>query len=285
MDFDKLRRTKLIESGLFSAYGVYMTERIAADSSKIDSSMNAVRISWRAPLSQAFGVAVLSALVCFHAGLPVAFAQSPKQVDRAAVAGDANTEVTEPANLSAKLTQRDVSAAMRKVADWQLKRAEPNFSQDWTYAALYAGFMAVPPDVDGERYQDAMLSMAKNFAWQPGPRVQHADDHAIGQTYLQFYFKDHDPAMLAPIRQRMDTVMHLPDNPEKPLWWWCDALFMAPPVLADLAAITHDDKYWTFMDHQWHITDNLLYDKNEHLFSRDLTFLDKHEKNGRRVFW
>jgi len=227
MDFGELWGTKLIESKLFSAYGVYMTERIMVDSSKIDSSISAVGISWRASLSQAyhlarriglagFGVAVLSASVCFH-GLPVAFAQNPKQVDRAAMAGDANAEATKPANLSAKLTKRDVSAAISKVADWQLKRAEPNFSQDWTFAALYAGFMAMPPDVDGARYQDAMLSMAKNFAWQPGPRVPHADDHAIGQTYLQLYFKDHDPAMLAPIRQRMDTVMQLPDNPEKPL--------------------------------------------------------------------
>src|SRR5260370_38182062 len=106
-----------------------MTERIATDSSKIDSSMNAVRISWRAPLSQGFGVAVLSALGCFHAGLPVAFAQNLKQVDRAVMAGDANTEVTEPANLSAKLTQRDLSAAKRNVADWRLKRQEFNLSR------------------------------------------------------------------------------------------------------------------------------------------------------------
>lgn len=295
MDFGELWGTKLIESKLFSAYGVYMTERIMVDSSKIDSSISAVGISWRASLSQAyhlarriglagFGVAVLSASVCFH-GLPVAFAQNPKQVDRAAMAGDANAEATKSANLSAKLTKRDVSAAISKVADWQLKRAEPNFSQDWTFAALYAGFMAMPPDVDGARYQDAMLSMAKNFAWQPGPRVPHADDHAIGQTYLQLYFKDHDPAMLAPIRQRMDTVMQLPDNPEKPLWWWCDALFMAPPVLAELYKATGDRAYLDFMDHEWSITSAKLYSPENHLFFRDAGYIGKQESNGKPVFW
>src|SRR5260370_7591220 len=96
MDFDELRRAKLIESGLFSAYGVYMTERIAADSSKIDSSMNAVRISWRAPLTQRFGVAVLSALSSFHSGLPVAFPQTSNHLHTPPPPSHANTQTTHP---------------------------------------------------------------------------------------------------------------------------------------------------------------------------------------------
>ncbi|HEX4716234.1 MAG TPA: glycoside hydrolase family 88 protein, partial [Ktedonobacteraceae bacterium] len=84
------------------------------------------------------------------------------------------------------------------------------------------------------KYQKAMLQMARKFNWQPGPRVANADDGAIGQTYLDLYLRYRDPAMMAPIRERMDAVMALPDNPEKPLWWWCDALFMAPPVLAQV---------------------------------------------------
>src|SRR5436190_20958462 len=94
MDFGELWGTKLIESKLFSAYGVYMTERIVVDSSKIDSSIRAVGISWRASLSQAYhlprwiglsglGVVVLSPSVCFH-GLPVDCVQELKKVDRAA---------------------------------------------------------------------------------------------------------------------------------------------------------------------------------------------------------
>jgi rhamnogalacturonyl hydrolase YesR len=230
-------------------------------------------------------VAILSALLFSHFGLPAAFAQNPKRVDKSSLAGDANTEETKPANLSAKLNKRDVSAAMRKVAEWQLERAKPNFSQDWTYAALYAGFMAVPPDADGKRYQEAMLSMAKNFAWQPGPRIPHADDHAIGQTYLELYFQNNDPAMIAPIRQRMDAVMQIPDNAEKPLWWWCDALFMAPPVLAELYKATGDRTYLDFMDREWWITSAKLYSPENHLYFRDASYLGKQESNGKPVFW
>jgi unsaturated rhamnogalacturonyl hydrolase len=188
-------------------------------------------------------------------------------------------------DLSPKLTRKNVSHAMQKVADWQLARAEPGFSQDWTFAALYTGFMAVPKAANGEKYQQAMLRMSKKFNWQPGPRVPNADDGAIGQTYLDLYFRYHDPAMMAPIGERMDAVMALPDNPEKPLWWWCDALYMAPPVLAKLSRATGERKYLDFMDHEWWITSNLLYSPPNHLFFRDKSFLDKHEANGSPIFW
>jgi unsaturated rhamnogalacturonyl hydrolase len=192
-------------------------------------------------------------------------------------------------DVSGALTHRAVRHALGKVADWQLERAEKDFNQDWTYAALYAGFMAVPDVAGGKKYREAMLRMGKRFNWQPGPRVQHADDQAIGQTYLELYERFHDAAMLDPIRARIDQVMQLPASDfrekDKPLWWWCDALFMAPPVLADLARITGQRQYLEFMDRQWEITSNLLYDPQVHLFYRDATFLGKHQANGQGLFW
>jgi len=188
-------------------------------------------------------------------------------------------------DLSPALQKKDVVRALRKVADWQLPRVEQNYSQDWTFAALYAGFMAVPPQVHGNAYQDAMQQMGKQFNWQLGPRAEHADDHAVGQTYLEFYEKTHDHAILAPTQERMDTLIQRTGDPVKPLWWWCDALFMAPPVLADLSKITGDPKYLDFMNREWWTTSKLLYDPQLHLYSRDASFLDKHEANGAKVFW
>ena len=188
-------------------------------------------------------------------------------------------------DLSPQLTRKNVIHAIEKVADWELAQAEPRFNQDWTFAALYVGFMAVPKAANGEKYQQAMLQMGRKFHWQPGPRVPNADDGAVGQTYLDLYSRYHDPAMMAPIRERMDAVMALPDNPEKPLWWWCDALFMAPPVLTKLSRATGDRKYMDFMDHEWWITSHLLYSPSNHLYFRDKSFLDKHEANGSSIFW
>ncbi len=212
-------------------------------------------------------------------------AQKPAS-DNLPIVGDSPSDAGPLATgLSPAFKKKDVSQALRKVADWQLNRVQGKYTQDWTLAALYAGFMAVPQTVHGSVYQDAMKSMGRQFSWQPGARPEHADDHAISQTYLELYEKTHDPAMLAPTRERMDALLQRTDDPQKPLWWWCDALFMAPPVLTNLSRITGDRKYIDYMDREWWITTNLLYDPQQHLFSRDATFLEKHEANGAKLFW
>ena len=231
------------------------------------------------------GAAVVVCLAGLQAASPTTFAQTLTPAEKSVAAGDSDAAVTQSANLSPKRGKREIRAAMRLVADWQLKRAEPRFNHDWTYAALYAGFMAVPRDVHGSQYQDAMLAMGRKFDWQPGPRPEHADDQAIGQTYIELYFKYHDASMIAPIRQRMDNLMHHIDNPDKLLWWWCDALFMAPPVLGELYKADGKQAYLDFLDREWWITSGKLYDQQYHLFFRDASYLDKHEANGKPIFW
>jgi unsaturated rhamnogalacturonyl hydrolase len=189
--------------------------------------------------------------------------------------------------LSPKLSHHDLAKAMKLVADWQLGRMPANPQTDWTWAALYDGLMAVPDKVAGDKYKQAMLHIGEQLNWQPGPRVMHADDQAVGQMYMEQYFIHSDAKMMDGMRARLDTEMAMPDptDPRRPLWWWCDALFMAPPVYADIAKATGEQKYLTFMDREWNITTALLYDRSKHLYFRDATFLDKHEKNGEPLFW
>ena len=188
-------------------------------------------------------------------------------------------------NLSPKFTKADLAKAMKIVADWQLTRQPAVPQTDWTWAALYTGFMGVPDAVAGDKYKKAMQDLGDKLKWQPGPRVEHADDQAVGQMFLEQYFIHKDAKMLDPMKARLDQEVATPDDPAKPLWWWCDALFMAPPVYADMAKATGDKKYLDFMDREWNITTDLLYDKDKHLYSRDATFLNKHEKNGENLFW
>jgi unsaturated rhamnogalacturonyl hydrolase len=225
-------------------------------------------------------------LIGLATALPIQ-SQSAQPV-KTASPGDALPTPGPLAHLSPKLTHKDIRKATRTVADWQLNRMPEHAQKDWTWAALYDGFMAVPPEVAGDKYRRAMEQVGNALEWQPGARVTHADDHAVGQMFLEQYFLHRDPHMISAMRAQLDAEFANPVSvdPQMPLlWWWCDALFMAPPVYADMARATGDQKYLDFMDREWQITSNLLYDRSVHLYSRDATFVDKHEKNGQKIFW
>jgi rhamnogalacturonyl hydrolase YesR len=60
---------------------------------------------------------------------------------------------------------------------------------------------------------------------------------------------------------------------------------MAPVAWVELSTATGNPAYTDFMDKQWWITSRLLYDPKDHLYSRDATFLDRHQANGEKVYW
>jgi unsaturated rhamnogalacturonyl hydrolase len=188
-------------------------------------------------------------------------------------------------DLSGVLKPSAIQAAMRKVADWQSERIADNPSEDWTYAALYLGMLSASETLKDPRYHDLVENVAEHYQWNLGPRKTHADDQAIGQSYLWLYRETPSTDRIRPIQTQFDTIMKLPDDPSKPVWWWCDALFMAPPVWSGLAAATGDSKYLDYMDHEWKVTSDLLWDPQERLFFRDKSYFEKREKNGRKIFW
>jgi rhamnogalacturonyl hydrolase YesR len=213
-----------------------------------------------------------------------AWSQVPATVGQASV-GDAPADPGPLARLSPSLQQPAIEAAMRKVAAWQNARIAHTPSQDWTFAALYIGMLAASDTLNDPAYRNTVLGVAEHYNWALGPREAHADDQAIGQSYLKLYGDKPDPQRIGSMRAQFERVMRAPDDPANPVWWWCDALFMAPPVWSGLAAVTHDSRYLGYMDREWKITSGLLWDPTEHLFYRDKSYLGKREKNGRKVFW
>jgi len=201
-------------------------------------------------MRKAFLIAVAVAAVSFNS-LPASSGQAA-QGSRPATEGVGDTPDNPPAlaDLSGAFKRKPIELAMRKVGDWELKRAGPYFSQDWTFAALYAGFMAASKTLPEPRYEEAMMQVGSKFDWKLGPRLSHADDQAIGQIYLELYQEHHDPKMIAPIREQFNALMKTADDPQKPVWWWCDALFMAPPVWARLYRATGNRQYIDYMDRE-----------------------------------
>lgn len=180
-----------------------------------------------------------------------------------------------------------ITSQIRKVADWQL--ANPvSFNSyndnDWARAAFYTGIMAAYRTTGDEKYLKAATNWSESFNYRLAERFRHADDHAKGQTYLEIYEIKKDPKMIADTRNTFDSLIMNP-KPGREDWWWCDALYMAPPVLARLAAATGDTKYLDYLSTMFWDTYAFLYDKEAHLFYRDASYFNKKTPSGQKTFW
>jgi rhamnogalacturonyl hydrolase YesR len=191
-------------------------------------------------------------------------------------------------DLSPALQPAAIDKAMRKVADWQLARTMQHLDKIWTSAVLFTGFMAASESSGDSKYRDAMLSMSKQFEWKLRTPYPNADDISVGQTYLELYLRDPSPERIAPTREQLDILIDLKTlkpNDDRLPWWWCDALFMAPPVWVKMYKATGERKYLDYVHEQWRKTYDLLYDKEEHLYARDASYIPKREPNGKKIFW
>ncbi len=181
---------------------------------------------------------------------------------------------------------------MKRVFDWQRshftdcwyqpdgkrREIEPN---GWIRSAFYAGVMGAWRATQDDDYLQAALTWAQTNRWQPGARPRHADDHCCAQTYADLYFLDPQPERIAPFRRTIDAMLADP-KPGRVDWWWCDALFMAPPALARLSVAAEEPSYLDFMNTLWWDVVDYLYDPHIHLFYRDADYLPG---SGREVFW
>lgn len=186
-----------------------------------------------------------------------------------------------------------IKKTMLAVTDWQLKNPK-HAPTDWTNGAFYAGVVAAYNTTKSAVILDSLNALGERTNWGTGRRYDHADDIAICQTYIDLYRQKKDPQK---IQATIDTVQKMRTVPGREVqqhgitWWWCDALFMAPPVLAKLAVTLKDPSYYTLNDTLFKQTYNLLYNKENHLFARDASYLinqqgeGKREKNGQLVFW
>jgi rhamnogalacturonyl hydrolase YesR len=183
---------------------------------------------------------------------------------------------------------------MQRVANWQLAHPFSHELTDWTQGTSDAGFMALAGISGDARYRAAMRAIGETNGWKLGPRKFNADDCCVGQTYAELYLIYREPKMIAQVQAQFDEVLagssavnsvdsSKPEAGEQ--WWWCDSLFMAPPVWMRLYAATGDERYMNYAVTNWWRTTASLYDKDEHLFFRDSAYFNKKEANGKNVFW
>jgi len=184
-------------------------------------------------------------------------------------------------------SKKEITAAMQQVFAWQVANpVELNLKNNnvWARAAFYAGIMSAYRETKDQRYLDQALKWANERDWKLGERPRHADDQAAGQTFLELYFLEKDPRRIAATKSTLDAMIADP-KPGREDWWWCDALFMSPPVLARLYTATGDQKYLNFLNTMWWDTTAFLFDPSENLYYRDKNYIGKLNANGKKIFW
>jgi rhamnogalacturonyl hydrolase YesR len=197
-----------------------------------------------------------------------------------------------------------IKTSMIEALEWQ--EAHPIFAiapTDWTAGAYYTGVVRAHKATKDQIYMAALKNQGYHNNWQTYKRLHHADDVAISYSYLYIDMVDgrKDFVDLEPTKKFLDAHLYEDDNwkagtdkskeGKTILWWWCDALFMAPPVLNLYALHTKQPQYLDEMHKFYTQAYTKLYDKEENLFARDKRFVwtgsekDNKEPNGKKIFW
>jgi unsaturated rhamnogalacturonyl hydrolase len=202
-----------------------------------------------------------------------------------------------------------ILAETRRVADWQLANrtnwatmpaARPSVRnpRDWQQAAFWIALTDLAQRE--RRYGKPLLDLGRELGWRLGDKPFHADDQLIAQAWIWAARNGAGKAALAPTTAYFANVLanrpkgsleFVPVAPGRNVsectdrWCWCDALFMAPPTLLQLAKATGDTRYAEFAHEEFKATTDYLYDALEKLYFRDSRFFDVRDAKGRKQFW
>jgi rhamnogalacturonyl hydrolase YesR len=186
----------------------------------------------------------------------------------------------------APVVDRDATVSlMKRVADYELSRfASSPTNRNWARAVFYTGALATYRASGDMKYLSAARSWGDTNDWalgtdgngrplSPADNTRFADNQACIQTYAELYIETPLAAMLGPATASIDAMIAKPVA-GRTEWWWCDALFMAPPALARVAKALDRPQYLSLMHTLFSDAKAHLYSPEQHLFYRDSSFFD-----------
>ena len=200
-----------------------------------------------------------------------------------------------------KQPQLSTIEIIEKVNDYWQQHHSPKVRSFWDEAAYHTGNMEAYRLLGHARWLDYSDRWARHNLWQ-GAREKdpskwkyknygEGQDYALFgdwqicfQTYLDMYEMNPDPYKIARAIEVMDYEVRQPQND---FWWWADALYMVMPVMTKLYKATGDVKYLDKLSANYRWADELMYDKEEHLYFRDAKYIYPKAKtrNGGKDFW
>ena len=197
------------------------------------------------------------------------------------------------------LSEEGILEAMQLAIDFQ-ERGGP-IGQGWIEGTFYGGVFACYEATGNQEFLNAARQWTKApFGTQHGV---NADSICTAQTYLDVYSVDKDENLIASTKKIFENEYFGVDMIERKkighaswkeksrpfigrnLWWWCDALYMAPPVIARMGNATGDPRYFELLHKLYWDSTDYLYNPEEKLFFRDKRFFKQKAPNGEPVFW
>ncbi|MGF1777316.1 glycoside hydrolase family 88/105 protein [Vibrio nomapromontoriensis] len=198
-------------------------------------------------------------------------------------------------------TKEEILATMKRVYRYQAnnqtrsvvrRSGKTRFIKDtdWERGVFWSCTSAAWKATDDNEYLEGVLDYALHTGFRTGPNARFADDHICCQAYIDVYPTVDQIEALEPTIKALDIMVDEP-APGRKDWWWCDALFMAPPSFAALSQQTGDERYLNYMHTAYWDSVNHLLDPETGLFYRDHRYIpdgkggELRESNGEKVFW
>lgn len=202
------------------------------------------------------------------------------------------------AKTSAQLSTLQI---IEKVNDYWQSSNSPEVRAFWDNAAYYTGNIEAYRLTGKAAYLEYCDKWARHNKWQGateqnqdkwvykqyGEDQQHVlfgDWQTCFQTYLDMYQMNPNQYKIARAKEVMDYECA---SSSVDYWYWADALYMVMPVMTKLYKATGDTKYLDKLYANFVYSDNLMFDKDSHLYYRDGKYIYPQHKtdSGKKDFW
>jgi rhamnogalacturonyl hydrolase YesR len=173
----------------------------------------------------------------------------------------------------------------------------------WDAASFMTGLMALYRTSSDTTYLNFARRWSEAFNWQPrdianGGEIDdnygaHADHECAIQTYAEIFMLDpveSNRYMISPAREDFSRVFDQIKPVPTKWWWWCDAIYMAPPAIVRFCKASDqplDQRFLDSMDVYYWKASGFLYDNQHKFWFRDKSFFYPGRTciNGQPMFW
>lgn len=206
---------------------------------------------------------------------------------------------------------KDVPRVMKAVADYQIAAYGGVPRTSWKSMVFMLGLMSASETLDDPCYLEFVSRWGEKASWKVSSYHFHADGISSGYAFLKLYQATgrENPGMIADVQAKLAEYFGKETISKEELirprwteesrefcgsnvWWWCDALMFAPPLLAGAAEVTGDSGYSALVDSLYWNAVDFLYDKDDDLFYRDASYFfetgwpsRRSSPSGNKVFW